>query len=35
MSLLVVGSLAFDDVESPSGKRENILGGIQYLTFVT
>lgn len=27
MSLLVVGSLAFDDVESPSGKRENILGG--------
>lgn len=27
MSLLVVGSLAFDDIESPSGRRENILGG--------
>ncbi len=27
MSLLVVGSLAFDDIESPSGKRANILGG--------
>jgi sugar/nucleoside kinase (ribokinase family) len=27
MSLLVVGSLAFDDVETPSGKRESILGG--------
>ncbi len=27
MSLLVVGSLAFDDIESPSGKRENVLGG--------
>lgn len=27
MSLLVVGSLAFDDIESPSGKRQDILGG--------
>ncbi len=27
MSLLVVGSLAFDDIESPSGKRADILGG--------
>ena len=27
MSLLVVGSLAFDDIETPSGKRESILGG--------
>jgi sugar/nucleoside kinase (ribokinase family) len=27
MSLLVVGSLAFDDIESPSGKRSDILGG--------
>jgi sugar/nucleoside kinase (ribokinase family) len=27
MSLLVVGSLAFDDVETPAGKREAILGG--------
>ena len=27
MSLLVVGSVAFDDLETPSGRRENILGG--------
>lgn len=27
MSLLVVGSLAFDDIESPSGTRTGILGG--------
>ena len=27
MSLLVVGSVAFDDVETPAGKREGILGG--------
>ena len=27
MSLLVVGSVAFDDVETPSGRRENVLGG--------
>jgi cytidine kinase len=27
MSLLVVGSLAFDDIEAPSGKRTDILGG--------
>ena len=27
MSLLVVGSIAFDDVETPSGRRVNILGG--------
>jgi len=27
MSLLVVGSVAFDDVETPSGRRVNILGG--------
>jgi sugar/nucleoside kinase (ribokinase family) len=27
MSLLVVGSVAFDDLETPSGKRSNILGG--------
>jgi len=27
MSLLVVGSLAFDDVETPSGSRKDILGG--------
>lgn len=27
MSLLVVGSVAFDDLETPSGVRENILGG--------
>jgi sugar/nucleoside kinase (ribokinase family) len=27
MSLLVVGSLAFDDIESPSGKRVDVLGG--------
>jgi sugar/nucleoside kinase (ribokinase family) len=27
MSLLVVGSVAFDDLESPSGRRTNILGG--------
>ncbi|MHC4820839.1 MAG: PfkB family carbohydrate kinase [Planctomycetota bacterium] len=27
MSLLVVGSIAFDDIESPSGSRENLLGG--------
>jgi len=27
MSLLAVGSVAFDDLETPSGKRDNILGG--------
>ena len=27
MSLLVVGSVAFDDLETPAGRRENILGG--------
>ena len=27
MGLLVVGSVAFDDLETPSGRRENILGG--------
>ena len=27
MSLLVVGSVAFDDVETPSGRRDNVLGG--------
>jgi len=27
MSLLAVGSVAFDDLETPSGKRENVLGG--------
>jgi sugar/nucleoside kinase (ribokinase family) len=27
MSLLVVGSVAFDDLETPSGRRVNILGG--------
>ena len=27
MSLLVVGSVAFDDLETPSGRRENVLGG--------
>lgn len=27
MSLLVVGSLAFDDIETPSGKRRDVLGG--------
>lgn len=27
MSILVVGSVAFDDVTSPSGSRKNILGG--------
>jgi sugar/nucleoside kinase (ribokinase family) len=27
MTLLAVGSVAFDDLETPSGKRENILGG--------
>lgn len=27
MSLLVVGSVAFDDLETPAGSRENILGG--------
>jgi sugar/nucleoside kinase (ribokinase family) len=27
MSLLVVGSVAFDDLETPSGVRENVLGG--------
>ncbi len=27
MSLLVVGSLAFDDIETPSGKRTDVLGG--------
>src|SRR6202040_3092278 len=27
MSILVVGSVAFDDVASPSGSVENILGG--------
>lgn len=27
MSLLVVGSIAFDTVESPAGRREDILGG--------
>lgn len=27
MSLLVVGSVAFDDLETPSGRRDNILGG--------
>jgi sugar/nucleoside kinase (ribokinase family) len=27
MSLLVVGSVAFDDLETPSGRRSNILGG--------
>ncbi len=27
MSLLVVGSVAFDDLETPFGKQENILGG--------
>jgi sugar/nucleoside kinase (ribokinase family) len=27
MTLLAVGSVAFDDLETPAGKRENILGG--------
>ena len=27
MSLLVVGSVAFDDLETPAGRRDNILGG--------
>ena len=27
MSILVVGSVAFDNVASPSGKAENLLGG--------
>lgn len=27
MSLLAVGSVAFDDLETPAGRRENILGG--------
>ena len=27
MSILVVGSVAFDDVTSPSGSAKNILGG--------
>lgn len=27
MSLLVVGSVAFDDLESPFGRKENVLGG--------
>ncbi|MCE1229561.1 MAG: PfkB family carbohydrate kinase [Firmicutes bacterium] len=27
MSLLAVGSVAFDDLETPSGRRENVLGG--------
>ena len=27
MSLLAIGSVAFDDLETPAGKRENILGG--------
>ncbi|BDU71091.1 PfkB family carbohydrate kinase [Mesoterricola silvestris] len=27
MSLLAVGSVAFDDLETPSGRRDNILGG--------
>ena len=27
MSLLAVGSLAFDDLETPSGRRNNVLGG--------
>lgn len=27
MSLLVVGSVAFDDLETPSGRRDHILGG--------
>jgi sugar/nucleoside kinase (ribokinase family) len=27
MSLLVVGSIAFDDIEAPAGRRENVLGG--------
>ncbi len=33
MSLLAVGSLAFDDLETPSGRRENLLGGsVTYFT---
>ncbi|QEE29850.1 sugar kinase [Terriglobus albidus] len=27
MAILVVGSVAFDNLETPSGKRENVLGG--------
>jgi len=27
MSILVVGSVAYDDLETPKGKRENVLGG--------
>lgn len=27
MSILVVGSVAYDDLETPAGKRENVLGG--------
>ena len=27
MSILVVGSVAFDSLETPSGKRERVLGG--------
>jgi bifunctional ADP-heptose synthase (sugar kinase/adenylyltransferase) len=27
MSLLVVGSVAFDCLETPSGKRDHVLGG--------
>jgi sugar/nucleoside kinase (ribokinase family) len=27
MSILAVGSVAFDNIATPSGKRENVLGG--------
>ena len=33
MSILVVGSVAFDDVTSPSGSVKNILGGRRHLLF--
>ena len=30
MSILAVGSVAFDNIATPSGKRENVLGGSVY-----
>ena len=33
MSIVVVGTVAFDTVETPFGRGENVLGGLGYLFF--
>ena len=31
MSIIVVGSTAFDDIETPKGKKTRVVGGLVYL----